>query len=191
MENSLHKVYEYIDSGELQSAVDVLELTISTNPLNIEAWEAYMQICSSSCELDFLCDRALKVAWANELDRESILDYYYFLRQKLIFCNVKVESQKSVTLELVDQFNISLKEESQHCVKFKYKIAWFFGGVFIISYATLLVLGWSLLSKGDSFGYWILIVLMVSVFIGMRKDKFPVDDYKGKKSVYQAIYFWR
>ena len=187
MENSLHRAYEFIDGGNFQSAIDVLELLILTNPVNVEVWEAYMQICTSYGELDFLCERALQVAWTSRLDRESILDYYYFLRQRLAPSDVSVEFHKSVTLELVDQFNISLNEKPEHCRKFKYEITWFLGGIIVLPYIVLLVLGWNLLSIGDSFGYCILMVLMLSVYVGISKNKFPIDDSKGELSVYQSI----
>ena len=188
MENTLHKAYVHIDDGDLRSAIDVLELLISVNPVNVEAWEAYMQICTTCEELDIICERVLQVAGINRIDRESILDYYYFLRQKLTSRDLDVELQKNVTLELVDQFNLTLKDQPDDYVKFKYGFAWFLGKAIIIPYLVLLVIGLNLLSLRNNFGYWILIVLALSTLLSTWKIKFPFDESNRKSFIHQPAY---
>ena len=180
MENTLHKVYGHIEDGDLQSAIDVLEFLLSVNSADVEAWEAYMQICSSCEELDFLCERVLQVVGINRIDRESILDYYYFLRQKLTSRDLFIESQKSVTLELVDQFNLTLNDQSNDYVKFKYGPAWFLRKAIVVPYVVLLMIGLNLLSVRNNFGYWILMVLALSTTISIWKEKIPFDE-SGRK----------
>ena len=188
--NLLHEAYGHIDAGNLQSAIDILESLLSFEPMNVEAWEAYMQICVTCEELDCLCERAIQVAEINRTDRESILDYYYFLRQKLRSCGSEFESQKMITIELVDQFSFTLRDQLNlvDCTKSQHGFTWLLGKVIIIPYIILLAIGLNLLSVGNNFGYWILIVLALIIVASMWKTIFPLVENNRKPSVHMPTY---
>ena len=190
--NLLRKAYVHIHAGNFQSAIGILESLVSVDPANVEAWEAYMQICTTCEELDLLCERVLQIAEINRIDRESILDYYYFLRQKLESYSSNSGAQKMVVLELVDQFNFTLKDLNSvnpgGQTKFEHGFAWFLGRAIIAPYIALLAIGLNLLFAGNNFGYWILIVLALSVSVGIWKKKFPVVEANRKPPARRAIY---
>ena len=156
--------YEHINAGSFGSAIDVLESLICNNPLNIEAWEAYMQICKTCDELDFLHQRILMVTGLRNEERESVLGYYNFLQKKLRSCDEGGESQKKVKLELIDQFNFTLKDQAftsgqaSANSQINIEIARLLGNTVIFSHFVLLILGLALIYAGNDFGYWILLV---------------------------------
>lgn len=186
IENNLYKAYVHIADGDLQSAADFLELLVSDNPLNVEAWEAYMQICTTREELDLLCERALQVSTLNQTDRESVLDYYYFLRQRLMYGNVNVELQNSITLELVDQFTFTLQDQPDK--ESRYGLNWILEKAIIILYVVLMVLGVNLLSIKNNFGYWLLIVPAVNIYVNTWKIESHIDKSQCKMSAHQIFY---
>jgi len=163
-DNLLYDAYEHIDAGNIRSAIDVLESLVCNNPLNIEAWEAYMQICETCDELDFLYERILMVPGLRKSERDSALHYYSFLRKKLSSCDEGSELHKKVTLELVDQFNITLKDlvstsnQTSAYLKVKFEIVWLLERAVIFSYWVLLIFGLALIYARNDFGYWILLV---------------------------------
>lgn len=170
----LDNAYLYIDAGNRQSAVDSLETLVIIDPGNVEAWEAYMQICTTGGELDTLCDRALQVVEISRVDRESILDFYYYLQQKLGSGVLDFETQDTVTIEMVNQFYFTQKDQSSEFANSgKYKnimggLIKILGSAMIIPQLGLLVVGLSLIFTGDSFGYWILMVLSLNVFVSKK-----------------------
>jgi len=191
MVNHLDKAYGYIESGNLQLAIGILETLVNADPMNVEAWEAYMQICGTYDELDSLCEQMLQHPEINLTDRESILDYYYFLRQKMRSRGDGYESQKMITLELVDQFNYTLIDRSfisqsnKDDPNLEYGFVGFLGKAIIVPYVVLLVIGLNLLFIGNNFGYWILIVLAISIIVRMWNIIFPVAKVTRKVSVRQ------
>ena len=192
MADLLQKAYVYVDDGDFQAAIDIFESLVNTDPMNIEAWEAYMQMCETCEELDYLCERVLQVVEISRADRESILDYYCFLREKMRYCQITDESQKMVTLELVDQFNYTLRDRSLISkngtinVNLEHRLAWFLRKAILVPYIGLVALGFSLLSRGNNFGYWILMVLVISAFIGMWNIIFPVKKTNQRERLRQA-----
>ena len=170
-EKLLYDAYEHINADDFRSATDVLESLICSNPLNIEAWEAYMQICKTCDELDFLYERILMVTGLREEERESVLDYYKFLQKKLRSCDDGIELQKKVILELVDQFNFTSKdqaftsEQASANSQIKIEIVRLLGNTVVFSHFVLLILGLTLIYAGNDFGYWILLVPTFSTVI--------------------------
>jgi len=168
----LRQAYKHINSGRYPTAVDILESLVNVDPVNIEAWEAYMQISETCNELDDLCDRVLQVSEINMVDRESILDYYYFLRQRKKICKAGNELQIDVKLEVVDHFSYSLKSKFRSAndnalvSNFEQGLALFLDRAILIPYVALLVIGLSLLSKNNILGYWAFLILTAAVFLG-------------------------
>lgn len=169
MPNLLHKAYENIDAGNVESAIDILETLVCVEQMNVEAWEAYMQICGTCEELDFLCERVLQISDVTDMDRESIIEYYYFLRQRFKSCSLNVERQRTVTLELVDQFDYTINNQSlllgksDVFARFKQGFVRLLGKIIVVPYFVLLLTGLSLLSAGNNFGYWVLVVLLLGI----------------------------
>jgi len=169
MTNLLFMAYKNIDVGNVQSAIDALEMLVCVEPMNVEAWEAYMQICETLEELDHLCERVLKISSVTPVDRESIIEYYDFLRQKFNSYSLDDERQQIVTLELVDQFNYTVMDQSLFPGKvdlfsrFKQEFDRLLGMVITIPYLVLLLIGLRLLLTGNSFGYWVLFVLLLGI----------------------------
>lgn len=169
MANLLHKAYESIDTGKVESAIAALETLVRVEPMNIEAWEAYMQICETCEELDFVCERVLQIAGVNDMDRESVIGYYYFLRQKFKTCTSNSERQRTVILELVDQFDFTIINQSLLpgrpgvLSRFRQFFARLLEKIIVILNLVLFLIGLSLLSTGNSFGYWVLVVLLLGV----------------------------
>ena len=179
--NLLHTAYVHIDAGNSRHARSILESLLNVDPMNVEAWEAYMQISGTREELDHLCDRVLQFTELNPADRESILDYYYFLRQKMRSCSADAGIQKMITFELMDQFTYNLKDVSSTnsdnatgTVSAQRSLAWFLDKAIFIVYLVLLVIGLELLAAGNDFGYWIIIVLGISIFVSMWNKIFLV-----------------
>lgn len=192
--NLLHKAYLHIDAGDLPSAHKILDLLISVEPMNVEAWEAYMQICGTCDELDRLCERVLQIAEINRIDRKSILDYYYFLRQKIRYCDLESEFQNNVTLELVDQFNLNLQDQASVSINFgghaslRHWFVWVLGKAIVIPYIILLAMGLNLLLAGNNFGYWILLIPFLRGFANVRKIIIPVFEVSPNPNGYQIIF---
>ncbi len=188
MTNLLHKAYGDINAGNVQSAQDVLERLVQADPLNIEAWEAYMQVCETCEELDSLCERILQVSGINEVNRESILDYYYFLRRNFKSCDLKFEPQRNVTLELINQFSFSLIDQSMAPGKldassvFHKSFIRLLGKVMFVPYIILLLAGLSLIFTANSFGYWMLVFLVLGFFISSRTLKPPFAEANKEQS---------
>jgi len=185
MANLLRKAYKNIDAGNVQSAIDALEILVCVEPINVEAWEAYMQICRTCEDLDFLCERVLQISGVTEMDRESIVEYYYFLRQKFKACNFNLEQQRTVTLELVDQFDFTITSQplfpgtSGVFIRFKQGLTRLLGKIIVVPYLVLLLTGLSLLSTGNNFGYWVLVVFLLGMSSSMwRVDKKMVDAHQ-------------
>ena len=175
--NLLFEAYAHIDAGNSRLAIDTLESLVSNNPLNIEAWEAYMQICKTCDELDFLHERILLITGLRNQERESVLGYYNFLQKKLKTCDEGVELQKKVILELVDQFNFTSKvqaftsDQASANPQNKIQIARLLGNTVVFSHFVLLILGLTLIYAGNDFGYWILLVPIFSTVINFWNVK--------------------
>jgi hypothetical protein len=171
----LNKAYARIEAGDLHAALDLLEGSIDNDPLNIEAWEAYMQICETCNDLDYLCERMLQVEEMKRADRESILDYYYFLRQRMKSTDVLEGSQKMIKFELVDQFTYSLRENplavsgGRKTLDLEKGIARFLGMAIFIPYVVLFAIGLNLLFSGRNFSYWIMMAAALSIFVALWK----------------------
>jgi hypothetical protein len=172
----LHEAYLHIEAGNDPYARALLESLVSMDPLNIEAWEAHMQICPTCEELDELCDRVLQVHELTSAERESLLDYYYFLRQGL----KARQAHTLVTFELVDQFTYTLKEQTptqtatpHASIAFKQLFEGWLEKAIAALYVLLLLTGLKLIALGVQFGYWILLMLAFSIFINLWNMLFP------------------
>lgn len=183
MANLIYKAYEYIEAGNIQYARAILESLVNTDPLNIEAWEACMQISETCEELDYYCEQVLQLPGLNQTDRESILDYYYFLRQILRANIAKTSVPKMVTYELVDQFTFNLKSSQSNDSKdvlsnldFERGLAWSLDKAIIVFHIVLLITGLKLIDLGNTFGYWIIMVLFISVFVNLWNVILPVTN---------------
>jgi hypothetical protein len=176
----LQQAYKHIDSGYHQTAVDILESLVNLDPVNIEAWEAYMQICETCDELDNLCDRVLQVSEIDLVDRESILDYYYFLRQKKKICKAGDELEIDIKLELVSHFSFPLKskfrsaKDNELVSNFERGLLLFLNRAILVPYAALLAISFGLLSKNNILSYWAFFILLAAVFLGKWNRISPV-----------------
>ena len=172
---SLNKAYARIEAGDMIGAFGLLENLLEKDPVNIEAWEAYMQICGTIEELDYVCERMLQVTEMNRTDREAILDYYYFLRQRLKVPGGSGMPQKMITFELVDQFTYTLKDKSlglsgnRKMVDIEEGITKFLRTAIFVPYIVLFAIGLNLLFTGKNFSYWMMMAIALSVFIGAWK----------------------
>ena len=169
MDHTLNEAYSHLERGDSRSAIISLEILVNCNPLNIEAWEAYMQICPSCEELDFICERVLQITGINRIDRESIIEYYYFLHKRLMLDDLKRELENDVKLELIDQINFTLNNQSGGKDKLFCGMVCFLGKATLISHIFLVLIGLNLLSVKNNFGYWIIVVSMLSTFFSSWK----------------------
>jgi hypothetical protein len=183
MADLLHKAYEHIEAGNVQYARAILESLINTDPMNIEAWEACMQISETCEELDYYCEQVLQIPELNPTDRESILDYYYFLRQILRANNTRESAPKMVTYEMVNQFTFNLKDPQSgnskdivNSVDFEQGLAWLLDKAIIVLHIVLLITGLKLINLENNFGYWIIMVLFISVFVNLWNIILPIAD---------------
>ena len=183
MAELLHKAYKYIEAGNVQYARAILESLINTDPLNIEAWEACMQISETCEELDYLCKQVLQIPELNPTDRESILDYYYFLRQTMRTDSVKAGVPKMITYELVNQFTFRLKDQQSNnsndvisSVDFERSLTWLLDKAIILLHIILLMTGLELINLGNNFGYWIIMVVFISIFVSLWNIILPVPE---------------
>jgi len=176
----LHQAYVHADTGNHQYAKALLESLVSVQPFNIEAWEAYLQLCQSCEELDYLCERVLHIDGLRSIELESILDYYYFLRQNLKLRQEELVFRPMITFELVDQFTYTLKDNSfsgdksiwDNSLVTRLRGKWL-GSLITLGYLVLLIVGWNLQAKGSLLGYWILLALMIGIFINLWNNIFP------------------
>jgi hypothetical protein len=183
MAELLHQAYQHIETGNIQHARTVLETLLQIEPMNIEAWEACMQISETCEELDHYCEQVLQIPELNPTDRESILDYYYFLRQILRVNSARESTPKMVTYELVDQFTFNLKDPQSgnstdivNNLDLERSVAWLLDKAIIILHIVLLVTGLKLINLGNNFGYWIMMVLFISVFVNLWNIILPITD---------------
>lgn len=174
----LQQAYKQIDSGDYQAAGGILEMLVNVDSVNVEAWEAYMQISRTCNELDDLCDRVLQIAEINLVDRESILDYYCFLREKKKLGRVGDEMQTEIRLEVVDQFSYPLKSkllcasDNGQIVNFERRLALFLDRAIFVPYIALMAIGFNLLTRNNDLGYWAVLVLMLIAFFGKLTNIF-------------------
>jgi hypothetical protein len=166
--NLLRKAYACIDAGNFQDARAILNSLVNLDPTNIEAWEVIMQISETCEDLDLLCESAD----LDSTDRESLIDYYYFLRHKLKYYGTGTEARKMVTFELVNQFTYTLKEPSlvnsdnvAGSINRGQNIAKFLGPAITVMYLILFVIGLALISFGNNFGYWIIMILVLGIAV--------------------------
>jgi hypothetical protein len=169
----LQTAYTHMDAGNPQSARAILDSLVNIDPTNPEVWEACMQISDTCEELDRLCDRMLKTPGILPNDRESILEYYYFLRQKLRIKRTGGKEPKMITFELVDEFSYTLKStvekkpdasENDHVEQ---GLAWWLGKGILLVYLALFAVSLQLIHTGNDFGYWIILTLALSMFFNL------------------------
>lgn len=194
-ENLLSKAYVLIQAGNFHHASRVLDSLLLVDPMNVEAWEAYMQISESCEKLDDLCGRILLLSELTPMDRESILDFYYFLRRKLRAFDEQVATQEMITFELVDQFTYTLRyqfattqNDAAFDKNFEQRLAKFLRKVIIIQYGALLTLGLKLFSAGNNFCCWIILVLAISILISLWNVIFHVTENHSKPRTPQLIF---
>ena len=169
----LHQAYSQAEAGNFQYAKALLESLVSIQPLNTEAWEAYLQLCQTCEELDYLCERITQVVGFHSVDIESILDYYYFLRRNLKLCQNGANFSSEITFELVDQFTYTLKDHptgansDQHFHKFVELPSWLLEKSKTIFFTIILIAGLKLLTIENFFGDWIVLTLMIMFSINL------------------------
>jgi len=171
--NLLSEAYVQLQAGNLQDARQLLDVLVNDDPMNVEAWEAYMQTSESCEELDDLCDRAIQFPELAQTERTSILDYHCFLRQRMRVFDEKTEAPEVILFELRDQFTYTFDDrsfaapnDSRHKKDFERQVARFLGRAILIPYCVLLTAGIKLLTVGDDFGYWIILMLASTILIG-------------------------
>ena len=171
--NLLYQAYVQLQAGNLHDARQLLDLLVSDDPMNVEAWEAYMQTSESCEELDDLCDRAIQFPELAQTERTSILDYHCFLRQRMRVFDEKTEAPAVILFELRDQFTYAFDDRSSMAPNdssnekdFERQIARFLGKAILIPYCVLLTAAIKLLSVGNNFGYWIILMLAITILIG-------------------------
>ena len=181
MTNLLYDAYAHIDAGNIRYARSILESLLDDDPTNVEAWEVYMQISDTREELDFICNQALRSVDFDPASRESILDYYYFLRQKMRYCRADAEAENMIAFELVDQFTYTLKDRSPGSpdyagddVNVRWGFAWLLDKTIAILYFVLLAIGLKSLFAGSNFGYWIMMVLALGILVNLWNKIFPM-----------------
>ncbi len=174
--NRLDEAYAQLQAGNLQDARQLLDLLVHDDPMNVEAWEAYMQTSESFEELDDLCDRAIQFPELAQTERTSILDYHCFLRQRMRVLVEKTEAPEVILFELRDQFTYTFNDRSSAALNdsrlekdFERRIARFLGKAILLPYYVLLTAGIKLLSVGNHFGYWIILMLAITILIGRWK----------------------
>jgi len=185
----IRQAYQCVEVGDFQSAGNILESLIDIDPLDVEAWEAYMQISDNCEELDILCERVLQVPDINSVDRKSLLDYYFYLRQKKEFLETDGIKHEKLTFKVVDQIACANKDEQPALNEadtlgcFKQRLAYILNGSIFVSYAVLMIVGFSLLSSNNFFGYWIIAVLLAAIILGGRNillDGKEINDVKSR-----------
>jgi len=182
----LHTAYGHMDAGDSRSARTILESLVKIDSTNPDVWEAIMQISESCEELDDLCDAMLNVRGINPTDRESVLDYYYFLRQKLRIKNTSGQEQKMITFELVDQFTYTLRERTpvksedniNEGIPIQKGVVRLLGRGIIVVYIILLTIGLQLIRLGNNSGYWVMMVLAFSILFNLWNTIVPVNEEK-------------
>ena len=173
----IRQAYQYTEIGDFQSAGNILESLIEIDPLDVEAWEAYMQICNTCDELDILCERVLQVPDINSVDRKSLLDYYFFLWKKKESFRSCRAGQEKINFKVVDQIAFAKKNEKPMLeyadkLSFKRGLTFILNGSMLVSYIILLIVSFSLLVNNNYFGYWIIAVLLITVSLGGRNKLF-------------------
>ena len=170
----IRQAYLLTEVGDFQSAGNILESLIDVDPLNVEAWEAYLQISDTCEELDNLCERVLQIPGINPVDRKSVLDYYCFLRQKKESFDKYEEKHEKIILKVVDQITCgqkdrwSLSYDADTIKSFNRVIVLILNGAIFVSYAVLTIISFNLLSNNNYFGFWIIAVLLTTVILGDR-----------------------
>ncbi|HSG46039.1 MAG TPA: hypothetical protein VLA72_23105 [Anaerolineales bacterium] len=168
------QAYQYIEIGDFKSAGKILEIMVDDDPLDVEAWEAYLQISDTCEELDNLYKRVLQIPDINPVDRKSLLDYYYFLRRKKESFDLCGEKHEKIILKVVDQITFgekdgySLSNDVDTNESFKRRLVLILNGAIFVSYAVLTIISFSLLSNNNYFGYWMMAVLLTTAILGSR-----------------------
>lgn len=170
----IQQAYHHINSGDYQAAIGILESLINVDTVNVEAWEAYMQISRNSNQLDELCDRVLQINKINTVDRESILDYYYFLREKIKLYRSSDEIQKDIKFEVVDQFSYPLsssipKNNREMNTNIEQRLVIFLHRAILILYLILMAVTFNLLAINNNLGYFAVLELIFTVLVGKGK----------------------
>jgi hypothetical protein len=174
----IRQAYQYIEVGDSQAAGNILESLVNIDPLDIEAWEAYMQICNTCEELDIICERVLQVPEINTVDRKSLLDYYYFLRQKKESFDMYGGKHERITFKIVDHITCIQKDAQpilnnvDELESFGRSIVFLLNAAMFVSYAVLMIIGFRLFSSNNNFGYWIMAVLLTEIILGGRNILF-------------------
>jgi len=188
----LEEAYWHDRNGNNQYAKALLESLVSIQPHNVEAWEAYLQLCQTCEELDFLCERVVEIDGLSSWDIESILDYYYFLRQNLKMQIESLDERTMVKFELIDQFTYTLVDhksskahprESQSSLgKENHRLP---GKVILIFYFMVSIAGIKLMNHGTTISYLILLAVMVGILMSLWKMIFPKTNKQDQTKKHQ------
>jgi tetratricopeptide (TPR) repeat protein len=77
----LKQAYALAENGKTDSAIKVLERIVKIEPQRVEAWEFYLQLCTSKTELNQIAKRISSNSKIEPDDKEDVLRYYRFLLQ--------------------------------------------------------------------------------------------------------------
>lgn len=77
----LKQAYALAESGKVDSAIKVLERIVKLEPQRVEAWEFYLQLCTSKRQLNQIAKRISSNTRIDPDDKEDVLRYYRFLLQ--------------------------------------------------------------------------------------------------------------
>jgi hypothetical protein len=177
----LKRGYQLIDAGQLQNAEMVLDAVVRTDPKNVMAWKAYLQVYQYRDDLEWLMERIVKNNELSDKEKEDIRAYRDYLiqgqsewkqssdeanpRRTLCFESVQEAPAQddTVIFELIDEFDyparmIEREKRRRSRTIFKYNIP-----MYVWQAVTLLALfyaGVRLLVFGYIFGF-----LPMGVFI--------------------------
>jgi len=79
----LDEVYDHINRREYKDARNILERILRAEPQNVEAWDAYISICSTRNDLEGLRSHIFSVWETRVRDHDYLLATQRFVLQRL------------------------------------------------------------------------------------------------------------
>ena len=79
----LERAYELMEAQQTLNAELVLDMLVRSNPQNVEAWEAYMQLHRDRSDLEWLRERVLHTPELSDADKKDIIAYQEYLVRKI------------------------------------------------------------------------------------------------------------
>jgi hypothetical protein len=91
----LKQAYSLADGGRIEEAITLLDMLVRREPKQVEAWEFYLQICSTIEQLKKVGDSVSASKDIDSRDKKEILDYYRYLLKEKGQLPVQVDSDQS------------------------------------------------------------------------------------------------